>query len=118
MKKHNKSTGDKGEQLAADWLVLHNYEILQRNWRYGRYEIDIIAQKNNTIHFLEVKTRTNTKFGHPEEAVTKTKFEQIKKAANEYLAENITTHQIQFDIISILIKDEIPVFFLIEDVYM
>ncbi|MCU0320954.1 MAG: YraN family protein, partial [Chitinophagaceae bacterium] len=63
MNSTNKNTGNKGEAIATNWLVEKDYIILYNNWRYKQTEVDIIATKNNCLHFIEVKTRTNTKFG-------------------------------------------------------
>ena len=63
--------GKLGEQLAEDFLVERGYTVLHRNWRHSRYEIDIVALKNDLPHFVEVKTRSSNEFGEPEESVSK-----------------------------------------------
>jgi putative endonuclease len=111
--------GKTGEQIACGELERRGFEIIARNWRNGNHEIDIIAQKNNTLHFIEVKTRHSLKFGYPEEAVTKKKFENLKLAAVAFLNQNPFKNCIQFDILSVLCINEKPVeFFFIEDVYL
>ena len=72
MATHNE-LGILGEQLALEYLVEKGYKVLEKNWRYLKAEIDIIAQKDNTLIIVEVKTRTSTFFGNPEDFVTKTK---------------------------------------------
>ena len=67
------SLGKYGEQLAADFLANRGFSILHKNWRHGHREIDIIAVKDKTLHFIEVKTRRNTNFGYPEEGVNRKK---------------------------------------------
>ena len=111
-------TGQLGEDIAADFLVAQYYQLLHRNWRSGRSEIDIIASFNSTIHFIEVKTRTDKFFGLPESKVNAAKLKQLKLAASAYLQLNPQWKIIQFDIISInLTPSKPPEIFLIEDVF-
>ena len=77
--------GKQGEQLAERYLLDQNYTILHRNWRYSRYEIDIIALKNEVLHFVEVKLRSSKNYGMPEEHVSKKKFKFLTQAADEFL---------------------------------
>lgn len=114
---HNE-TGRKGELLAAAWLKEHQYNILFVNWRYSHYEIDIIASRNDILHFIEVKTRTSITFGHPEEGVSKKKFSSLLNAAEEFLVKYPGWTRIQYDVLSITkLKDQPVEYFLIEDVY-
>lgn len=76
-KSHNQSVGKKGEIIAAAYLRRMGYEILALNYRAGRGEIDIIAQFDGTMVFVEVKTRTTGNFGFPEEAVTQKKADKL-----------------------------------------
>ena len=118
MASHNE-LGKDGEQMATDWLVTKGYEILHRNWRYKYYEIDIIATKGKLLHFVEVKSRQSTQLGYPEESVTKKKFKNLQRAADEFLFQNPGYKMIQYDILAItLLKNKEPEFFLIEDVYL
>jgi putative endonuclease len=112
-------TGKYGEQLACRYLEKRDFSILFCNWRSGHHEIDVIASKDSTIHFIEVKTRNSLEFGYPEESVTKRKFRCLKNAAEAYLLKQSNVKNIQFDIISILIlPGKPPEYFLLEDVYM
>ena len=105
MAKDNKKSGDEGEELAARILSEKNYEIVERNYRYGHGEIDIIARDGETLVFIEVKTRKNLQYGMPEYAVTQTKQRQIKKIAEAYLYENnITDTDCRMDVVAILFK--------------
>jgi putative endonuclease len=113
----NKHTGDKGETIAANFLQKKGFEILERNWRHKHLEIDIIATIENKLHFVEVKTRTNTKFGLPEESISKTKMNHLKVAAEAYLLLNPKWENIQFDVIAIMLTKEKEEIFLIEDVF-
>lgn len=94
--------GQWGEEQAVRHLILHDYSILQRNYRSGKLEVDIIAKKGNTIIFIEVKTRVTATIGEPYLAVTKSKQKQIIKAANAYLVQTNCWLDAQFDIISIV----------------
>lgn len=77
----------KGEQLAADFLTRRGFKIIERNFKYDRGEIDIIARKGNLIVFCEVKTRRSTTYGGGESAVDFRKQQQIRKVAEGYIAE-------------------------------
>lgn len=115
---HNQ-LGRHGEELAERFLVEKGYFILHRNWRFSHYEIDLIAQKNGLLHFVEVKLRSSAKFGQPEEQVNKKKFSDLCKAADAYLFRNPQHKHIQFDILSITLpKGAEPAYFFIEDVYL
>ena len=117
-KLNNIDKGNKGENVAATFLLQNGYTILQRNWRFKHWEIDIIASKENKLHFVEVKTRTSKKFGNPEEGVNEKKMSSLKKGAEEYLFQNQQWGFIQFDVIALTLKKEIvEEIFLIEDVF-
>lgn len=90
---------------------------MHRNWRHKQREIDIIAAKNNTLHFIEVKTRTNKAFGLPEESISQYKMNALKKAAEEFLLQHVEWRQIQFDVIAINLNKEAAEIFMIEDVF-
>jgi putative endonuclease len=105
MGKHNE-TGIKGEQIAGNFLREKGYKILHNNWRFGRKEIDIIAQKNDLLVFIEVKTRNRIDFGFPEEAVKTRKQGFMKIAAEAFMDSNKEYQKIQFDIISVLMDNE------------
>jgi putative endonuclease len=110
-------TGRTGEELAVQWLVAQDFQLLERNWKHSYFELDLIAVKNEVLHFVEVKTRTNDTYGHPEEGVTSKKMERLMNAGEEYLAQNPKWKRIQYDILSIrLHKYKAPEYFFIEDV--
>jgi putative endonuclease len=110
-------TGKMGETLAASYLELTGYELLQRNWRYGRVEIDLIACKGNTLHFVEVKTRRSLRFGWPEEHIKPRKIIRMMIAVEAYMQTVAKPSLVQLDILSIVLSDrKPPVFWLIEDV--
>ncbi len=97
-------TGKKGEQIAVKYLSGKGFHILEQNWRSGSNEIDIIAQQNDIIVIVEVKTRRTNYFGEPEEFVNKTKQKLLVKAANTYVLKNNLENEVRFDIVSVLFK--------------
>ena len=103
-KKINKKIlGNAGEDFAAVCLQSKNYKILARNFRFGRNaEIDIIAEINGTIIFVEVKTRNNKRYGTPAEGVTFRKQQKIIKAATKFLQiNNLFDRACRFDIFEV-----------------
>ena len=115
---YRKDTGNKGESIAAQYVAEHGFTVLERNWRYKYWEVDIIACKKNKLHFFEVKTRSNERFGKPEESIRRDKMNNLKNAAEEYLYQHSEWKYIQFDVIAITLRgDEVREVFLIEDVY-
>lgn len=101
-KQSNKLKGDKGEELAAIYLIEHGYVILEKNWKWERFELDIVAVKDNIILFVEVKTRYSNTYGEPWEAVSKGKRKRICAAADAFIQQFGITEEPRFDIISIL----------------
>lgn len=93
--------GKKGEDWAAEWLQGKGYQILHRNYRYGRAEIDLIARKDKLLVFVEVKTRTNLSHGEPETAVSPQKIGRVKKAAEHFIFSTDWHHDVRFDVIAI-----------------
>ncbi len=75
-----------GEELAAQWLVAQGYRILDRNYRVGHKEIDIVAQKDGVLVFCEVKARRNQNYGSPADAITPRKLSLLAFAASAYLS--------------------------------
>lgn len=114
----SKYTGNLGEDIAVDFLIKNDFKIVERNWKYKHWEVDIIALKNNYLHFVEVKTRTTAMFGNPEESVGETKMNALKKAAEHYLLQHEEWKNIQFDVIAIFLKPKnVTEILLIEDVF-
>ncbi len=105
--------------MAEDYISSNGFTILHRNWRYSRYEIDLIASKENILHFIEVKTRRSVNFGLPEENVDLKKLQHVMTAAEEFLYQNPAWKLVQYDVLSIILdKDDNAEFFFIEDVYL
>ena len=98
------SVGTRGEKIAADWLEAHGFVVMERNWRSGKREIDIIATKANRLHFIEVKTRRSTAFGMPEVQVDPAKLRSIRIAAEAFLEQHPQWRRIQFDVVSIRLR--------------
>src|ERR1044071_2540935 len=84
---NNKMLGNYGENLAVMWLQKQGYKILLRNWKFGRLEIDIIAEKENVIHLFEVKTRRGSRYGFPESSISQNKKQTMMAAAMALLEE-------------------------------
>jgi len=103
MKKNSQKTGTWAEEKAVKFLIEKNYSILARNWRFKKYEIDIIARDKQTLVFVEVKARSTDAFGEPEVFVNRQKQRFLIAAANQYLLENNIELESRFDIISILV---------------
>jgi len=101
---NNTQTGKYGEKLTAYILRLWDFEILALNWRFSKYEIDIIAAKDNILHFVEVKLRSDTTFGFPEESVNDKKIDYMNIAAEAYLSAYPFWKRVSFDIMAILLK--------------
>ncbi|HRH36911.1 MAG TPA: YraN family protein [Flavobacteriales bacterium] len=102
MAEHNR-TGAAGEQLACRYLQDLGYDILERNWRHRKHELDIIATKGKELVIVEVKTRSTDQHGEPEEAVKKGKRGRMIKAANAYVQANGTDLALRFDIVSVIL---------------
>lgn len=118
MAAHNE-LGKKGELLACDWLLARGYEIMHKNWRHAHAEVDIIASKLDVLHFIEVKSATNTKFGFPEERITEKKIQNLMIAAEEFQFRFPQWKRIQYDVVSIIVnKNGTADFILIEDIYL
>ncbi len=117
MAQHNE-TGQAGEKLAANWLIKNGFTIKEINWRFVHWEVDIIAVKGDTLHFIEVKTRSSTKFGNPEESITKKKMQNLKDAAERYQMLHKGWKWIQFDVLAVLFKPGEIEYWFNQDVYL
>lgn len=92
-----------GERKAKEFLVKNGYKILEENYKAKFGELDLIAYKDNTFIFVEVKARSSLKFGMPGEAVTGFKQNKIKKLAQAYLiVKNKYPSNCRFDVIEVL----------------
>ena len=100
MAEHHK-TGEAGEEKAVRYLISKGYTILHRNYRHRRAEVDIIARKEKTLVFVEVKARGTDEHGWPEEAVNWKKEKLLLQAADHYIHHTNWLHEVRFDIISL-----------------
>ncbi len=98
---HNE-LGEKGEELAVEFLQKKGYKILERNWRFKKAEVDIITIKNNVLAVVEVKTRSSNYFGNPQDFVNPKKIKLFVEAIIEYLTSKNLDVEVRFDIIAIL----------------
>lgn len=93
--------GKKGEAIAVSFLKNKGYTILKRNWQIDKAEVDIIAEIDDTIVFVEVKARHGKSFGNPEDAVSPAKQTLLLEAADDYMNLYDKDNELRFDIISI-----------------
>jgi putative endonuclease len=111
--------GKGGEALAVKWLQEHGYALLHKNWRHSYYEVDIIASKEEVLHFIEVKTRSNKKFGEPEESVDEKKIRNLLIAGEAYQHQYPEWKRVQYDVLSITIHPNNEAgYYFIEDIYL
>jgi putative endonuclease len=94
--------GNWGEEYSVVYLQKKGYEVVERNYRFKKNEIDIIAKFGNNLIIVEVKTRQTAEIGEPWRAVTKSKQKQIIKVANQYVQANQIDLDVRFDIVSIV----------------
>ncbi len=102
MAEHN-LTGSEGEQLACRFLEDAGHAVLERNWKHGRHELDIVARTDRELVIVEVKTRSSDRHGQPEEAVKQGKRGRMIRSANAYIEQTGTVLPVRFDIISIIL---------------
>ena len=103
---NRRTQGKAGEDLAAGFLERNGFTILERNYRFERGEIDLIAEEGDELVFIEVKARSSPVFGTPEEAVTEEKQEQVRTVADGYLFEHhIDNRPCRFDVVAVEFKN-------------
>jgi len=101
MAEHNE-LGKKGEELAVNHLQKQGYDIIERNYRFDKAEVDIIAKQHSTLAVIEVKTRSNTDFGNPQDFVKPKQIKNLVKAIDRYITDNRLDVEVRFDIIAII----------------
>lgn len=99
---NNTEKGNRGEELAVNYLIKNAYSILEKNWRSQHLELDIVAFKDNTLVIVEVKMRAGDSHGKPEDFVSLKKQKNTIKATNAYIIEKNIDFETRFDIISII----------------
>lgn len=109
--KNNRKKGNRGEELAANYLQDKGFSIIEKNYYASRYgEIDIIAQDKKELVFIEVKTRTTNNFGHPLESISQTKLNKMRAAATFYIQENNPKAKgYRLDAVAITLKPELSI---------
>ncbi|OIQ29920.1 MAG: hypothetical protein BM564_03875 [Bacteroidetes bacterium MedPE-SWsnd-G2] len=105
MAQHN-DLGKKGEDLAVEFMINEGYQILDRNYRFDRAEVDILCLKEGVLVALEVKTRASSHFGDPQDFVTSKQIKQLVKVVDHYVVDHDMDVEVRFDIIAILKQKE------------
>ncbi|OGC87787.1 MAG: YraN family protein, partial [candidate division Zixibacteria bacterium RBG_16_48_11] len=99
---NKKLSGKEGEDLAANYLTGLGYEIIQRNFRAGRKEIDIVAFDGKELVFVEVKAGRAKEFGEPELRVDERKQKNLAEVAQKFLAEtSVEFESCRFDVVGV-----------------
>jgi len=101
--KNKQKIGKIGESAATEYLAKQGYTVLERNWRFHKAEIDIIAKHNGLLIFVEVKTRQSDRYGRPEDFVSTAQRKMIIGAASRYMDKKNHEWAVQFDVIGILV---------------
>lgn len=101
MAAHN-DLGKKGEDLAVEFLLKKGYKIVARNFTFQKSEVDIIARKNNVLAIIEVKTRSTSDFGNPQEFLKVRQIQRLVKAVDYFVTEHNMDVEVRFDIIAII----------------
>ncbi|WP_109301707.1 YraN family protein [Aquimarina sp. AU474] len=101
MAEHN-ALGRKGEEIAIKFLIDKGYQVLEKNYRYLKSEVDIIAKIKNVIVVVEVKTRSTPDFGNPQDFVKPKQIQSLVKAIDHYITEHDLDAEVRFDIVAII----------------
>ena len=101
MARHN-DLGKEGEDFAVDYLIKNGYKIVERNWHFKKAEIDIIAQKEEILAAVEVKTRSSDVFGDPQEFLKPKQKNLLINAMDQYVVSKDLDVEVRFDVIGIL----------------
>jgi putative endonuclease len=119
MKDTSKALGFRGEDLAVKYLKKKGFKVIERNYRCQCGEIDLIAREKNTLVFIEIKARSSSDFGLPQEAVGRFKQRKMIEAARTFMAERHVTEDIpaRFDVVAIRLTPSGPDIELIKDAF-
>ncbi|HER40699.1 MAG TPA: endonuclease [Salinimicrobium catena] len=101
MATHNE-LGKEGEEMAAAFLLKNGYHILERNYRFQKSEVDILAQKGEILAAVEVKTRSTPDFGDPQDFVKKKQINLLVRAVDHFVNDRKLDMEVRFDIIAII----------------
>ena len=100
MAKHNE-LGKLGEKVAVAFLIKKGYTIVAQNWRFQKAEVDIIAQTDDILVAVEVKTRSTNAFGNPQDFINPKKVRLLTSALHQYVVQHELDVSVLFDIIAI-----------------
>ena len=117
MAQHN-DLGKKGEELAIDYLQDNGYVIIEKNYRFKKAEVDVIAQKEGVLVAIEVKTRSSNYFGNPQDFVNPKKIKLLVMAIDNYVIEKDLDVEVRFDIIAVLKNKDTYKIHHIEDAFL
>jgi putative endonuclease len=107
MTTHNQRLGLLGEQIAARWLTRKGWRIVYRRFKNGRRDIDLVAQREATVAFVEVKARAGSEFGDPVEAVHLKKQRELTKSAHVWIDRHGRDEEMyRFDVVGVLVDGE------------
>ena len=109
--------GMEGEEIALKYLLEHGYKLLQRNWHFGKYEVDLVVENDEYLVFVEVKFRSTSYFGDPEIFVSNKQKLNLIRAANRYISKYDIEKETRFDIVSIVMETGKPKINHIEDAF-
>lgn len=98
--------GQRGEELAVEYLVNGGYTVIDRNWRCAHGEIDIIARHDAEVVFIEVKTRSGVGYGHPLDAVTPVKLARLRRLVGAWCADNEPKAVVRLDVVGVIVEGE------------
>jgi putative endonuclease len=108
--------GNRGEELAALFFEARGFRVIERNWSCRLGEIDLVVERAGHWHFVEVKTRHGHMYGFPEEAVTRSKLQKLRRAIEMYLLSRPAPIDLQIDVLAITLGDAEPEYHYIEGV--
>ncbi len=106
MADHNE-LGKEGEKIAINYLLNNEYQIIEKNYRFLKAEVDIIAQKERVLIAVEVKTRSTEYFGDPQDFINQKKIKLLVSAMDNYVVERDLDVEVRFDIVAIVKKEKI-----------
>jgi putative endonuclease len=117
MADHNE-LGKKGEEFAIDFLIEAGYKILEKNYRFQKAEVDIIALKGLILAIVEVKTRSTDYFGNPQDFVNPKKIKLLLSAIDNYVVEKDLDVEVRFDIIAVILQKKEKKLVHLKDAYL